>query len=109
MHEVFDPAWLQPLPPKAILKAAAALFAAGGRLRGVNAANGIGTDAGGALGPAALGLQSYYAPWILADLAHWSHSGISQVLCKYVGESKTCVLTDGWHRARLRGACAAGS
>ena len=74
------PCWLQPLPPKAILEAAAALFAAGGRLQGLNAATGIGTDAGGALGPAALGLRSYYAPWILADLAHWSHSGISQVL-----------------------------
>jgi hypothetical protein len=74
------PCCLQPLPPKAILEAAAALFAAGGRLQGLNAATGIGTDASSALGPAALGLRSYYAPWILADLAHWSHSGISQVL-----------------------------
>lgn len=66
----------QPLPPADILAAGAAAFAAGGKLR---AGNGVGLGVEGALGPHSLGLQSYYAPWILADLAHWSHTGISRV------------------------------
>lgn len=70
---------MQPLPPADILAAGAALFAAGGQLRERDAGIGIGPGVGGALGANSLGLQSYYAPWILADLAHWSHTGISQV------------------------------
>lgn len=70
------PPALQPLPPADIMAAAAVLFAAGGRLA---PGSGVGPGAGSRLGSHALGLQSYYAPWILVDLAHWADSGISKV------------------------------
>lgn len=66
----------QPLPPADIMAAAAVLFATGGALA---PGSGVGQGAASWLGPHALGLESYYAPWILADLAHWAASGISKV------------------------------
>lgn len=66
----------QPLPPADIMAAAAVLFATGGAL---TPGSGVGQGAASRLGPHALGLESYYAPWILADLAHWATSGISKV------------------------------
>lgn len=85
---------LQPLPPADILAAGAAALAAGGKLR---AANGVGLGVDGALGPHSLGLQSYYAPWILADLALWSHTGISQDLI-----DKAAVARKKCHGSSLR-------
>lgn len=73
--------WLQPLPPADILVAAAAAFRKGGRLRphyGVGLyADGTGPLYADGTGP--MGLRSSFAPWILADMAQWARTGITQV------------------------------
>ena len=46
------------------------MLVAGGRLR---------SSSGLSLEKPALGLRSYYAPWILADLAQWADTGITKV------------------------------
>lgn len=70
---------LQPLPPEDVFTAAAAALIHGGML---HSDWGVGPPPPGKVHNGGhFGLKSYYAPWILADLSLWSHTGITMVRC----------------------------